>query len=126
MLQGQKAGDGGGTLKDHLQLAGYLGGKITPLLLDEAADGGDEHFAPHDDNGHPRRDAAGGPFAREKDERAADDDLIDERIEDAAKLGHLAVLAGPPTVDPVGRSRDDEDDHRSEVVLQRNQHEDDD
>src|SRR5437660_8019017 len=100
MPQCEEACDNRGTLKDHLQLAGHLGRKIAALLFDETADGRDEHFASDDDNGHPRHNAAAG-FSREIDERAADDDLINERVEDSAELCHLVILAGPPAVDPI-------------------------
>jgi hypothetical protein len=125
-LQGEQAGDDGGALKDHFQLTCHLSRKIAALLLDEAANGGDEHFTADNDDGHPRGDAAGRPFGCEVDERAANNDLIDERIEDAAELGHLAVLAGPPTVDPIRRGGDDEDDHRGQIMLKRDEDEDDD
>src|SRR5262245_5543723 len=43
--QSEQAGDDRDALKDHFQLASHLGREIAPLLLDEAANGGDEHFA---------------------------------------------------------------------------------
>src|SRR5262245_40323691 len=62
MAQGEKTGDDGGALKDHFQFAGHLSREVAALLLNEATDGGDEHFATDNHYSHPRRDAARGPF----------------------------------------------------------------
>ncbi len=59
--------------------------KILAALLQEAAQAGNKHFTPHHDDGHPRRDAAGGNRG-EVNERAADDELVGERIEDPPEL----------------------------------------
>ncbi len=84
----------------------------------EAADGGDEEFAGEDDDDHPGVDAGGVLFldvdgvdevvGGEKDEGAADEDLVDEGVDDAAEGGFDFPAAGEVAIDDVGECGDDE------------------
>src|SRR5262245_13647339 len=126
MMQRQQAGSGRDALERHFELAHHLGRKVSAPSFNFTADRSHEHLATHNHNSHPRSDATVRPLGCEEDKSAADNDLIDERIENASQLGYLAKLPRPPAVDPIGRGGDDEDDHRCQVVLKRNKHEDDD
>ena len=58
-----------------------------------------------------------GAAGRQKNERAADDDLVDERIENPAQRRHLAILAGAVAVEPIGAGGHDEHDHAGQVDI---------
>ena len=61
----------------------------------------------HDD--HPRRQGRGLFHLQQEDERPADHDLIDERIEIAAQRAGEALLAGDIAVEPIGKGGERED-----------------
>lgn len=62
------------------------------------------------------------PLGRGKEnERAADDHLVGERIEDAAQRRNLVVFSREIAVEPIGARRDDEHYEAGDVVLRCDQ-----
>ena len=88
---------------DHHALAG--GDRAQP---------GDQEFARGDDDNDPRRKQR----LRGEDHQDGDDhELVRERIEELAELGHEVAAAGDPSVERVGRGGGDVGDGADLVVV---------
>ncbi len=83
-------------MQNHLQLAAPGGGKIFPLLFEETAESRDEHFPANNDGSHQCGDAGLSGAFHQKNERAADDDLVGKRVNDAAERADEVVAAASP------------------------------
>src|SRR5262245_59967481 len=94
-------------LAHHLQLAELVGGERDALRLDEPAQAGHEELAADQHDDEPRRDEPRRQRIRtEEHQRAADEDLVDERVRDATERAQPAIAPGEPAIESVARRRD--------------------
>src|SRR4051812_23787574 len=116
-------------LHDHLQLAAEGCAEVLALAFTLAAQAGNEQFAGHEDDDDARRDAADRVHALlhladdlvlndevltgKEGERAQDQDLINERIDDAAECAFDLPAAGEEAVEKIGDQRDEVNDERN-------------
>ena len=113
-------------LEERLELAGRPGPEGLAAAFEVTSQALDQQLPDDDRRHHPGCQARVGRNAQQVDESAADDHLVDQRVELAADGGPLIEQAGEVAVEGVGQGRDDEDREGRPIPGLGNASEDDD
>ena len=108
-------------MQDHFDLAEPVSAEGNALILQEAAQAGNDQLAGHDQRDHPRVQpcflqprARGHAVRQQEDIRAADEYLVHQRIQVASQRAGQPLSPGQVAIQRVGHDRQGKDDQTAQ------------